>query len=261
MVKGLDVFREHFAGNAGSFVLIGGVATQLWFENAGIPARATKDIDMVFRIEAADEAFMRRVWDFVRAGKYAVKQRSDGRRELFRFANPTESAYPFMLEIFAGTPAALEVPGDQKIVPVPAGNDVSSLSAILVDENYYELITTNSRVVDGLPIATPGCLILLKARAWLDLSSRKAGGERIDSKNIKKHRDDVFKLSQLLAVSSTFETQERVWEDLGEFLDQFPPDSKAWDAVANSAASCGLDLPPAIDVLALLRGHFVVQTG
>lgn len=32
-------------------------------------------------------------------------------------------------------------------------------------------------------------------KAWLDLSERKAAGEDIDSKNIKKHKNDVFRLA------------------------------------------------------------------
>jgi len=41
-------------------------------------------------------------------------------------------------------------------------------------------------------------LIPYKARAWLDLKARKAAGEKIDANNIKKHRNDVFRLLQLL---------------------------------------------------------------
>ena len=35
-------------------------------------------------------------------------------------------------------------------------------------------------------------LIALKARAWLDLTEREKRGEKIDSKTIKKHKNDVF---------------------------------------------------------------------
>ena len=41
--------------------------------------------------------------------------------------------------------------------------------------------------------ALSGCLIALKARAWLDLSGRKAAGEaNVADVDIKKHRNDVF---------------------------------------------------------------------
>jgi hypothetical protein len=41
-------------------------------------------------------------------------------------------------------------------------------------------------------------LIPLKAHAWLGLGERKSGSESVDSKYIRKHANDVIRLSQLL---------------------------------------------------------------
>ena len=41
-------------------------------------------------------------------------------------------------------------------------------------------------------------LIPFKAKAWMDLTDRKAAGEHVDSKNIKKHKNDVFRLTELI---------------------------------------------------------------
>lgn len=41
-------------------------------------------------------------------------------------------------------------------------------------------------------------LIPFKARAFLDLTDRKAKGDTVDERHIKKHRADVFRLVQLL---------------------------------------------------------------
>lgn len=46
MVKGLDTFAAFFAGDEARYVLIGGVATQLVLEEAGLPVRATRDLDI-----------------------------------------------------------------------------------------------------------------------------------------------------------------------------------------------------------------------
>ena len=54
MVKGLDTFREAFAGHADRYVLIGGVAASLTLEEAGIEFRSTRDLDIVLIIEALD---------------------------------------------------------------------------------------------------------------------------------------------------------------------------------------------------------------
>ena len=50
----------------------------------------------------------------------------------------------------------------------------------------------------GVTVLDAAYLIPFKVRAWLDLLERKTGGERVDSKDIKKHRNDVFRLTQLL---------------------------------------------------------------
>lgn len=57
MVKGLDVFAAYFAGDEARYVLIGGVATHLVLDEAGLATRATKDLDIVLCVEALDAAF------------------------------------------------------------------------------------------------------------------------------------------------------------------------------------------------------------
>ena len=47
MIKGLDKFKERFAGFEDQYVLIGGTANVLALDAAGITARQTKDLDKV----------------------------------------------------------------------------------------------------------------------------------------------------------------------------------------------------------------------
>ncbi len=47
MVKGLDLFREHFRGYADRYVLIGGTACDLAMGEAGLDFRATRDLDII----------------------------------------------------------------------------------------------------------------------------------------------------------------------------------------------------------------------
>ena len=44
MVRGLDTFAAFFTGDEARYVLIGGVATQLVLGEAGLPARATREL-------------------------------------------------------------------------------------------------------------------------------------------------------------------------------------------------------------------------
>ena len=70
MVKGLEIFKEFFRDFQDQYVLIGGAACDIVFQEADLPFRATKDLDMVLIIEALSPAFGQRFWDFVGAGGY-----------------------------------------------------------------------------------------------------------------------------------------------------------------------------------------------
>jgi glutathionyl-hydroquinone reductase len=68
MVVGLDRWRQHFAGFEDRYALVGGVACDRLFEEAGIEFRATKDLDVVLLVELLDAIFAERFWAFVEAG-------------------------------------------------------------------------------------------------------------------------------------------------------------------------------------------------
>ena len=52
--------------------------------------------------------------------------------------------------------------------------------------------------VAGVTILGAEYLIPFKAKAWMDLTDRKANGESVDGKNIRKHKNDVFRLTELI---------------------------------------------------------------
>jgi hypothetical protein len=94
MVRGLDTFAAFFAGDEERYALIGGVATQLVLEEAGLSARATKDLDIVLCVEVLDAAFGRKLWDFIEAGGYEVRQQGEEPRCFYRFVRPADPAFP-----------------------------------------------------------------------------------------------------------------------------------------------------------------------
>lgn len=61
-------------------------------------------------------------------------------------------------------------------------------------------------------------MIPLKAHAWLDLTARKQAGEQVDSKHIRKHRNDVLLLSGQLT-EDPIELPDSIRKDLGDFLE------------------------------------------
>jgi hypothetical protein len=133
MIHGLDKFREHFAGFGDRYVLIGGAAADLVMDEAGVAFRATKDFDIVLCVEALDASFAKAFWAFVEAGGYQNQQRSTGKKIFYRFNAPKDEAYPFMLELFSRAPDTLVLGDDSHLTPIPIDEDVSSLSAILLD--------------------------------------------------------------------------------------------------------------------------------
>ena len=76
--------------------------------------------------------------------------------------------------------------------------DIVSLSAILLDDAYFEALQAAKRQVDGVKIVDETLLIPFKARAVLDLTARSEKGANVHRKDIRKHRNDVFRLAQLL---------------------------------------------------------------
>ena len=98
--------------------------------------------------------------------------------------------------------------------------DISSLSAILLDDDYYEFLKQGKVTVDGVTVLDAAYLIPFKAKAWMDLTDRKAAGEHVDSKNIKKHKNDVFRLTELLDPTVKIVTPSGVYEDMQKFVDR-----------------------------------------
>lgn len=59
MVKGLELFKNHFRSYADRYILIGGTACDLAMREAGLDFRATKDLDIVLCVEALDDELAR----------------------------------------------------------------------------------------------------------------------------------------------------------------------------------------------------------
>ena len=218
MVKGIEAFKTHFAGYEDSYALIGGAACDILFGEAGLPFRATKDFDMVLCVEVVSADFAGVFASFLDAGGYQARERSTGRREFYRFHRPIDDNFPSMIELFARTPDTLVLPEGVELAPIPVEDDVISLSAILLDDDYYAALETAKRTVDGISLVEETVLIPFKTRAFLDLSARKAAGENVDARHIRKHRADVFRLVQLLPATGSSDLGDPIRRDLSAFL-------------------------------------------
>jgi hypothetical protein len=224
VVAGIEKFREHFAGQEDQYVLIGGAACDLLFAEAGLEFRATKDLDVVLCVEVVSSEFAKAFLDFIETGGYQARQQRDGHKEFYRFHKPEDPAYPYMIELFSRRPEGLELPADFSITRIPVDEEIISLSAILLDNDYYETLRSSRITIDGVSLLNEELLIPFKAKAFLDLAERRAAGEEINSKTITKHRNDVFRLIQLLTEDSRVEIPDAIRGDLRRFVDDIAQD-------------------------------------
>jgi hypothetical protein len=229
MVKGLEAFKEFFRDFQNQYVLIGGAACDIVFNEADLPFRATKDLDIVLIIEALTPEFGRRFWDFSREGGYENRVKSNGIPQFYRFDKPKIPDFPYMIELFAKSDSIFYT-DSYDCRPLHLGDEISSLSAILLNSDYYELLLTGKTVLSDVTILPHTYLILFKAKAWLDLTDRKALGQQIDEKNIRKHKNDVARLSVLLTGGESCAVPAGINADMTRFIEAFekePPDMKA----------------------------------
>ncbi|MDZ4177928.1 MAG: hypothetical protein U1E29_01645 [Coriobacteriia bacterium] len=82
-----------------------------------------------------------------------------------------------MLELFSRRPELTEPPADCRLTPLPIAEEVSSLSAILLDDDYYDFVQEGTRADGGLSVLAPEYIVPLKARAWIDLTDRHERGK------------------------------------------------------------------------------------
>lgn len=224
MVIGIEKFREHFAGHEAEYALIGGAACDLIFAEAGLDFRATKDFDIVLSVEVVSSEFAKAFKDFIDAGGYENRQLSAGRKQYYRFDKPKDKSYPYMIELFSRQPDGFELPKDFNVTKVSVDEGILSLSAILLDDNYYEALQNHKIVLDGVSLLDQDLLIPFKAKAFLDLTQRQADGDEVDKDDIKKHKNDVFRLAQLLTEEITVELPDAIRDDLRAYLETIESD-------------------------------------
>lgn len=219
MVRGLEKFKEYFKDYAENYIIIGGTACDVIIDDAGFEARATKDIDIILIVEALSKEFVLKFWEFINDGDYQRREKSEDERKYYRFIKPKTNGFPLQIELFSKIPDLMDLEGEPHLTPIPVDDDLSSLSAILMDEEYYKFTIDNSKTEEGAHFAAEEALICLKAKAFLDLTQRKLEGENVDGRNIRKHKTDIFRLAVLLPAEHKVELPAGIKNDLKAFVD------------------------------------------
>lgn len=194
----LDIFKNYFWDYKDQYVLIGGSATKLVLEDADLRARATKDLDIVLCAKALTREFVSKFWEFISAGGYEIKKRSNGGSVYYRFEKPTIEGFPYMIELLSERVEYFEET-NQIVLPLVIDDDIVSLSAIILNQEYYDFLMDNKIEFDGIIIADERLLIPLKVSAYMDINRRREAGEQAKGDDIKKHKNDVIRLAVLLS--------------------------------------------------------------
>ena len=220
-MEGLDKFREAFEAYSENYVIIGGTACDIAMTGTAVRPRATHDIDMIVIVEKMTTDFAEHFWQFVREGGYRPERRKQEegetpKYELYRFVNGKPD-YPEMIELLSRHPDILGEPRGLTIEPIPTSEDTSSLSAIIMDDDFYHFTIEHSKLTNGLRHADSAALIALKSRAYLNLLQDKANGKHVNSKDIKKHRSDVLKLVAAGIYPEPVEIEQKLFGAIQEF--------------------------------------------
>jgi hypothetical protein len=92
-----------------------------------------------------------------------------------------------------------------------------SLSAIVLDDDLYRFVIGNSKMVNGIRVASLESLVCLKARAYLNLLKERETGKQVNSDDIKKHRRDVILLVAARTETEPVSVPVSILETVNEF--------------------------------------------
>ena len=219
MVSGFDSFREKFKEYEDCYTIIGGTACDILMNEAGLDFRATKDIDMILLIEERFAEFAAAFWGYIKDGGYKCGWKSSDAPHFYRFTEPQAAGYPVMIELFSRRPNFQIDHPEIYLTPLPVSDEISSLSAIMLDDNYYRLMLAGRKTVDGVSVLGAEYLMLFKMKAWLDLRQKKTDGAHVNERDLKKHKNDVFRLFPLVEPSAQVTVSSAVGADVNQFID------------------------------------------
>lgn len=167
--------------------------------------------------EALSDEFINHFWQFINDGEYTISQVGD-KKQFYRFIKPQAEGFPKMIELFCRKPNLIREVEGMHLTDIPTGEEVSSLSAILLDDEYYQFALTNTQLINGLHIANEYALICLKVRAFINNSKRKVEGQNVKSEDITKHKNDIIRLTVTLTPNINVSIPDIIKKELKEYI-------------------------------------------
>lgn len=224
-VRGVERFADAMSNCEGSYVLIGGGACSVLFDSEGDSFRATEDLDVVVIVDRNCIEFATALWAFIKSVGYEIGKTADGKCTYYRFRMPEGSRraldYPGQIELFARHPDFTLEGETSEVAPLSFDGAISSLSAIILDDGYYEFIRDSATNIGGITLLDALHIIPLKMRAHIDINRSYEEGRHCNDIDRRKHRSDVARLAGLLSSSARLELTGQMRVDAEDFLTDF----------------------------------------
>ena len=215
-VVGIKEFADFFEGYEDCYTIIGGAACEILMSSTSIDFRATKDIDMIIMFEDRFEEFASKFWEYIKLGGYKCGWKNSDRPHFYRFTEPKDG-FPSQIELFSRkTDYHLE--SGSEIIPIHIDDDISSLSAIMLNDDFYDFMREGKVTINGLGVLKASYIIPFKMYAWLNLKDEKASGKHVNSTALKKHKNDVFQLFQIVPDDEVVEVRGDVADTIDRFI-------------------------------------------
>ena len=223
MVDGIESFREAFKEFSDCYTVIGGAACDILMSEQDVEFRATHDIDMILILEDKKKEYSSVFWKYIKEGGYTCGWKNSAEPHFYRFTKP-KLGYPVQIELFSRKPD-YHLEAEQIIVPIYVDDDTSSLSAILLNDDFYNFMLGGRTTANGLSILQAEYLIPFKMYAWLNLLDEKQAQKHVNTKDLRKHKNDVFLLLQIVSEDTKVPVSGTVAEAVNRFLNEIKNDN------------------------------------
>lgn len=205
-MEGENFLIEYMQQYADDYILIGGNACVLNFENIGANFRATVNLDIVLITESKNDQFYEHLWNYILEHGYEGKVYRGGNAggSAYRFIQPEDNRVPNVpaqIELFSRKPDYFDAALTKRphITPIKTGQGISNFSAILLDDDVYEFISSSRISLKGISTVNLECLFGLKSVAWHS-NQVLFDEKKINDKNtILKHPQDMISIANVIA--------------------------------------------------------------
>ncbi len=216
-IVGIESFKAKFHDYQDCYTVIGGAACDILMTEEDFDFRITKDIDMIILLEDRYQEFAKVFWEYIKEGKYRCGWKQSKDVHFYRFTEPMPG-YPVRIELFSRKPD-YHLESESTVIPIYISDDISSLSAIMLNDDFYSFMMNGRKVVDGVCVLDAPYIIPFKMYAWLNLSKDKYEGKPVNDRDLRKHKYDVFRLLQIVTIGDGIKVSGAVAETVKTFLE------------------------------------------